>query len=209
MSNTGMESREVVPRGTEVPDNVQARQGALYGVFVRMALEGCSLSAALKDANFPRRTYFDWERDYPEWMAEVRREALQFATDQIKAYEQQLAMRRLAVQRSIDEIILEDAEAIVTEQVRLSKEAKSELARLGAAKAVAKFATEGFLYHRGNQRPEAPDPEEGIPYNPHEVDISKANITLPPGSRVSIETPDIIDALPAGGHPPDDTRTHP
>ena len=196
MSNTGMESREVVPRGTEVPDNVQARQGALYGAFVVMALEGCSLSAALEQANIPRSSYYDWVRFYPGWVSDTRHEALTFATNEIKSHEQQLAMRRLAVQRSIDEIILEDAEAIVTEQVRLSKEAKSELARLGAAKAVAKFATEGFLYHRGNQRPEAPDPEEGIPYNPHEVDISKANITLPPGSRVSIETPDVIDQMP-------------
>lgn len=210
---TEMPDSRLVPRGTtDVPDHVLARRGTLYGVFVRMALDGCSLSAALEQVELARSTFYDWQRDYPEWVSAVKREALQFATDQVRAHEQQLAMRRLAVQRSLDEIVLDNAESIVRQQVHLAKEAESELARLGAAKNVRSIMVDGFLYQKREGRPEPPEPDEGLPYNPHEVHLTEGSIQLPPGSRVQIEVPDVIDALPVvpgDSDPDDDTRTHP
>lgn len=191
----------LAPRGAAVPSSTAAHKGRLYAVFVAMAIKGCSLTQALHDGGIARSTYYSWEENYPGWVGAVREEALQFATEEIKTQEQQLAVRRLAVQRQVDELILEGAETVVKEQITLATKGESELAKLGAAKALQKFAIEGFVYHKSAGTPEVARADEGMPYNPHDTIIDAASIQIPPGSKVhvDVETPDVIEVLPGGG----------
>ena len=178
-------------------------EAALHSVFVRRAC-GSTLKQAINDVGaFAVRTYYGWRRLYPDWIASIEQAATQTVQEQRRQAETALLNLTLETEIDVQRRVLTKGPEVVQGQIDTAIDPEAAAKdRTAAARFIRTVAIDGFAFEHGSPNEGPGDDDLGLPYNPHETDLTEATITLPRGSRVTVETPDVIEVEPGIGPVP-------
>lgn len=185
-----------------VPNQIVASKPHIFAVYMGYYFQGLSLTRSIKQW-FPKgnSTFFRWKADQPEFFELVQLEA-QVAAEAARreAMAAHISLS-VAAQLQVDQEITDAAVDIAKRVLEVAKDG-GDREVVGAARLVSQWAKEGMLIPRGDLERFEEEMEEGMAYDPHSP-MDLASLTLPAGSTVTIETPDVIDgqATPAPDSP--------
>lgn len=186
-----MSDSNLVPQGTQPPASVRDNEAQLYHMLLDVALNGTPVSKAQELVTFTDNTYRTWRTKYPEWVAVIAAKAQADAIAMRKEHQSQLMVRRLAVQDEIDALLLGRAEAVVTATITGAVDGDPRHAKL-----VGDWTKGGYVFDRSSAAPEQAELPDELPYDPHTTGPAQMNLTVPPGTKVTVVTPDPVLDLP-------------
>jgi hypothetical protein len=186
---------DLVPQGTPPIEY----EDAIFAVYTRIAL-GDTVKGAVENVGaFKRSTLYKWRADFPEWMGEIEASAREAITSIRREHEISLTGLALEAELSVRRKMMLKAQDVVDRLLDVATDEDSANKDvIAAARAIRVFLTEGFVYPRTEGRPEELDEEQELAFNPHLETLEHAVIELPPGSTVSISTPDLpLEVMPS------------
>ena len=179
------------------------REPALYSVFSKIA-QGMTRTQAVEEVDkFSFRSLSAWTLRWPDWIAGIRERAVADVSQQRRTDDLAIAALALDTERTVRRMVFEAAEDVVRQTLKVAKgggEGDTAIAhkdQIAAARLVRAIVHDGFAYDQeGPPRPPDDEMESLLPYDPHTFVITRESITLPPGSKVTVETPDEIEPMP-------------
>ena len=181
------------------------RQPALHSVFSKIA-QGMTLSQAVEDVGeFDKRTLSRWTLRWPNWIADIKEKAIADVSQQRRVDDLAIAALALDTELTVRRMVFEAAEEVVRQTLKVAKggsggdgeEPIAHKDQIAAARLVRAIVHDGFAYDQeGPPSPPGDEAERLLPYDPHTFVITRESISLPPGSKVTVETPDEIEPMP-------------
>ncbi len=191
-----METNLLVPHGTYEPDAPIQYTDVLYAVFVRIA-SGDTIQGAIESVGaFGRTSFYNWRKCYPEWVEWVEQRARADVAERRREKELALVAMTLEAELRIRRALLAEAKAVVQRQIEIATGESADKDATAAARLVHTFLVEGVVYRREGRRPEPEPVYRELPFNPHTQSLVDCEISFPPGSKIQIDTPDVIELTP-------------
>ena len=189
--NGYMNDRSLSHQGSKPPTEHEAN---LYSVFCRIA-SGATIKDAVESVNgFSLRSFFTWRERYSDWFGEIQQRATRDVQERRRRAELALLNKALEVELQVQGTVLDRAVDVAQRQIEIAVGEKSlDKDKIAASRFLRTMLLEGFAVERSGDEIEGDDSLAGLAYDPHETDLTEATITLPPGSRVTVETPDLIE----------------
>lgn len=170
-------------------EDLLAMEAVLSSILLRYYLEGVSLSKAIEsNGQISRATFYNWKRDYPELFNRVEAESQVHAKQYHREVAAELTAQRVSTEIQLQGTILDSLEEVVTNVLTVVKNGEDK-DKLAAARLISRWAKEGIILTREPDKEQAKPERRALPYDPH-AQLDAASITLPQGSRITVETPD-------------------
>lgn len=168
------------------PDDLEQVATACY---LDHILQGRPLRDSIEDlAPFSVRTWYNRVEQYPDVfdrsLVAAQRQAVRLKRDLARQLADQRAVTELRIQALITNRMQDVVERIL--DITDNGEDKDSIS---AARLVTQLARSGVLVTLDQAEEQAK--QEQMPYDPN-VGIDAASIILPPGAKITVETPDII-----------------
>jgi hypothetical protein len=184
-----MNKTNLVPRGTSaaIADN----ESALYDLLLRLQLKPQPVAEAIGDSPFSISTYYRWQREESEWFNSVLERAKADAQQLTKNMQGQLVAKRVQKQIETDNLLLDNIYDVIAQMIVEAKAGDDK-----AAKIVLEATKKGAVFDRETAPPDVAEVWEELPYDPHTTGPAQMNLTVPLGTKVTVETPDPVLDLP-------------
>ena len=177
---------------------------ALYAIFLRQA-QGDGIKDSVEAVGaFSYATYYRKIEQNSDLADKARAEAFGKAAQVRKDTELLLLQHKAEREVVLQSTIADKAEDVVDRLLGIATgdDESDDKDSIAAARAVREIAQGGFLFKTDGEKQQGAEDYVPMPYNPHTESLADMTLTLPPGSKVQIETPaegDLAIPVPQSG----------
>ena len=125
----------------DIPDSVESKKPLLYQIY-RERAKRRSLEEICRDLEFSVATFYNYQRDYPAWMSEINKRAVQDSIDDVREAEHVQVLARAQAQIKANEAAVAGIPILVAQIVEMATDEKTPLRMKMQA---AKLLTEGVV----------------------------------------------------------------
>lgn len=175
-----------------VPEHILLQEANILQVYLALS-HGTQMLQAIEDAGLAKTTFNRWRREHPEYFSAIAKTASVLTLEQRKMEAALLGSYRSDVALKVQMSLLDAAPQVVRRQIQIAVEDSKPADATRAAQLVQVWTAKGYVREKTATPEELTEERSSLPFDPVKQ-ITPASISLPEGTKVTIVTPDIVDA---------------